>query len=133
MIKGAWFWGFLLSRVKGVLGGISSIPLILAQFRWTKPCPWTDHEVFLLSPKSCVKPWSESGDRELDLEELTRGLLFIPSCPGVTGLTGALNWSDRCKPFVWFSLGECPGVFPIVVCCCWSVQGRFRGVWLRFV
>jgi hypothetical protein len=35
--------------------------------------------VFLLSLKSCVNPWSESGDRELDLgeldlEELTRGL-----------------------------------------------------------
>jgi hypothetical protein len=29
--------------------------------------------VFLLSPKSCLDPWSESGDRELDLEELTRG------------------------------------------------------------
>jgi hypothetical protein len=24
------------------------------------------HEVFLLSPKSCANPWSESGDRELD-------------------------------------------------------------------
>jgi hypothetical protein len=29
--------------------------------------------VFLLSPKSCSDPWSESGDRELDLEELTHG------------------------------------------------------------
>jgi hypothetical protein len=29
--------------------------------------------VFLLSPKSSSNPWSESGDRELDLEELTRG------------------------------------------------------------
>jgi hypothetical protein len=31
-----------------------------------------DHEVFLLSPKSCLDPWSVSGDRELVLEELTR-------------------------------------------------------------
>jgi hypothetical protein len=30
--------------------------------------------VFLLSPMSCANLWSESGDRELDLEELTRGL-----------------------------------------------------------
>jgi hypothetical protein len=29
--------------------------------------------VFQLSPKSCSNPWSESRDRELDLEELTRG------------------------------------------------------------
>jgi hypothetical protein len=32
------------------------------------------HEVFLLSPKSCSNSWSELGDREFDLEELTRGL-----------------------------------------------------------
>jgi hypothetical protein len=30
--------------------------------------------VFLLSPNSGSNPWSESGDWELDLEELTRGL-----------------------------------------------------------
>jgi hypothetical protein len=34
------------------------------------------------------------GDWELDLEELTHGLLFIPSCPGVTGLTGASHLWD---------------------------------------
>jgi hypothetical protein len=87
--------------------------------------------VFLLSPMSCANPWSESGDRELDLEELTRGLLFIPSCLGVTCLTG--DRSDRCKAFVGFALGECFGEFSIVLCCCWSVLGRFRGVWLGFV
>jgi hypothetical protein len=38
-------------------------------------------------------------------------VLFIPSCPGYTGLTGALDWSDRCNPSwdfaqvnVWVSL-----------------------------
>jgi hypothetical protein len=25
-------------------------------------------------------------------------VLFIPSCPGYTGLTGALDRSDRCEP-----------------------------------
>jgi hypothetical protein len=30
--KGARFWGFLLSTVRGVLGGISSIHLYLASF-----------------------------------------------------------------------------------------------------
>jgi hypothetical protein len=29
--------------------------------------------VFLVSPKSCANPWSESVDRELDLGELTHG------------------------------------------------------------
>jgi hypothetical protein len=89
--------------------------------------------VFPLSPKSCANPWSESGDQELDLEELTRGLLFILSYPGVTGLTGALDPSDRCEPFVGFASGERLDVFPVVMCCCWSVLGWFHGVLLGFV
>jgi hypothetical protein len=32
MSKGAQFWGFLLFRVRGVLGGLSLIPLDLASF-----------------------------------------------------------------------------------------------------
>jgi hypothetical protein len=32
--------------------------------------------VFLLSPKSCLDPWSKSGDRELDLEEFTIDCVF---------------------------------------------------------
>jgi hypothetical protein len=31
-------------------------------------------------------------------------VLFIPSCPGYTGLTGALDWSDRCNP--WWVLAR---------------------------
>jgi hypothetical protein len=45
--------------------------------------------MFILSQKSCGNPWIELGDQELDLEELTLGLRSIPSCPGLTGLTGA--------------------------------------------
>jgi hypothetical protein len=51
--------------------------------------------VFLLSPMSCSNPWSESGDRELDLEELTCGFFssraaqVTPVWPVLlTGLTG---------------------------------------------
>jgi hypothetical protein len=73
VIKGARCWGFLGSNVRGVLGGISSIPLDLAIFWWTKSCLWSAYDVFLLSPKSCTNSWSNSGDQELDLEELTRG------------------------------------------------------------
>jgi hypothetical protein len=32
MSKGARFWGFQCSRVRGILGGISSIPLDVASF-----------------------------------------------------------------------------------------------------
>jgi hypothetical protein len=60
--------------------------------------------VFLLSPESCANLWSQSGDREFDLGELTRGFLFIPSCLGLTGLTVELDRSDWCKAFVGFCL-----------------------------
>jgi hypothetical protein len=33
-------------------------------------------------------------------------VLFISSCPSYTGLTGALDRSDRCEPFVGFASGE---------------------------
>jgi hypothetical protein len=59
------------SRVRGLLGRISSIPHDLASFGGKNL--GYGHEVFLLSPKSCSSPWSDSGDRSLDLEELTRG------------------------------------------------------------
>jgi hypothetical protein len=60
-------------------------------------------------------------------------VLFITSCPGVTGLTGARDRSDRCEPFVGFASGELldPCVFRL--CYCWSVIGRFGVVLLGFV
>jgi hypothetical protein len=57
--------------------------------------------VFLLSPKSCSSPWSDSGDRSLDLEELTRGCcssraaqvtLVLPVL--LTGMTSASHLWD---------------------------------------
>jgi hypothetical protein len=39
--------------------------------------------VFLLSPKSCTNPWRDSGDRELDLGELTHGCCSSPSGPAL--------------------------------------------------
>jgi hypothetical protein len=44
-------------------------------------------------------------------------VLFIPSCPGVTGLTGALDRSDRCKPYVGFASGDLPGPCVCWLCC----------------
>jgi hypothetical protein len=35
-------------------------------------------------------------------------VLFIPSCPGFTGLTGALDWSDRCELFMGFASVDLP-------------------------
>jgi hypothetical protein len=69
--------------------------------------------VFLLSPKSCSNPWSESGDRELDLEELTSGSVH-PELPRfhrsrvlLTGLTGVSTLWDlsRVNCLICLSLG----------------------------
>jgi hypothetical protein len=68
--KGARFWGFPSSRVRGVLGGISSIPLFWTSFGGIK----LGYGFGGVDPR----------------------VLFIPSCPGYTGLTGVIDRSDRC-------------------------------------
>jgi hypothetical protein len=102
---------------------------VLVDITWL----WTPHEVFLLSPKSCTSSWSDSRDRSLDFGGVDPRVLFIPSCPGYTGLTGALDRSDRCEPFVGFASGELLNPCVFWSCCCWSVLGCFGGVLLGFV
>jgi hypothetical protein len=60
-------------------------------------------------------------------------VLFIPSCPGYTGLTGALDRFDRCELFVGFASGELVNLCVFVLCWCRSVLGSFRGVLVGFV
>jgi hypothetical protein len=57
-------------------------------------------------------------------------VLFIPSCPGYTGLNGALDRSDRCEPLVGFYSGEL--LDSCVFGSCWSVLGLFGVVLLGF-
>jgi hypothetical protein len=52
-------------------------------------------------------------------------VLFIPSCPGYTGLTGALDRSDRCEPLVGFASGDLLDSRVFRLWCCWSVLGLF--------
>jgi hypothetical protein len=52
-------------------------------------------------------------------------VLFIPSCPGVTGLTNvSLLWD--------FASADLPDLCVFWSCCCWSVLGRFGVVLLGF-
>jgi hypothetical protein len=60
-------------------------------------------------------------------------VLFIPSCPGYTGLTGALDQSNRCEPLVGFALGELLDSCVFGSWCCWSVLGLFGVGLLGFV
>jgi hypothetical protein len=59
-------------------------------------------------------------------------VLFIPSCPGYTGLTGALDRSDRCESLVGFASGELLDSCVFGSWCCWSVLGLFGVVFVRF-
>jgi hypothetical protein len=71
--KGARFWGFSSSRVRGVLGGISSISPFWTSFGGIRLGYRLLMRCSFYPPKSCSSPWSDLGDRSLDLGELTRG------------------------------------------------------------
>jgi hypothetical protein len=60
-------------------------------------------------------------------------VLFIPSYPGYTGLTGAIDRSDQCKPLVGFASGELLDSCVFGPWCCLSVLGLFGVVLLGFV
>jgi hypothetical protein len=59
-------------------------------------------------------------------------VLFIPSFPGYTGLTGALDRSDRCESLVGFVSGELLDLCIFGSWCCWSILGLFGVVFVRF-
>jgi hypothetical protein len=52
-------------------------------------------------------------------------VLYIPSCPGYIGLTGALDQSEWCESLVGFALGELFDSCVFGSWCCWSVLGLF--------
>jgi hypothetical protein len=58
---------------------------------------------------------------------------FTPSCPGLTGLTGACDRSDRCMPLVGFASGELLDSCVFGSWCFWSVLGLFGVVLLGFL
>jgi hypothetical protein len=101
--------------------------LLIWRVLWTKLWLWTPHEVFLLSPKE------RFGRSEFGFGGVDPRVLFIPSCPGYTSLTGALDQSDRCEPLVGFASGELLDSCVFGSWCCWSVLGLFGVGLLGFV
>jgi hypothetical protein len=89
--KGARFWSFPCSWVRGAFGGISLIPLV-----WTS-CGGIS--LIPIVPKVLFKPVDRFGRSKLGFGGVDTAVLFIPSCPGYTSLTGALERSDRCSPW----------------------------------
>jgi hypothetical protein len=84
-------------------------------------------------PKVLFGSMERIGRSGVGFGEVDSRVLFISSYPIYTGLTDALDRSDRCDLFVGFALGELlvPCVFGL--CYCWSVLGLFGVVLLGFV
>jgi hypothetical protein len=129
--KGARFWGFLSSRVRGVLGGISSIPLDLASFG--------GHKLVYELPMRCsYYPQSPAQIRGA-IREIGGWIWGSWPVGSVHPDELRSHQSDRCLPPVWpgqtpvgFCSGECLGEFVVVPCCCcfefgtfWSSVGLF--------
>jgi hypothetical protein len=79
-------------------------------------------------PQVLHKSMEPFGRSEFGFGRVDPRVLFIPSCPGYTCLTGALDRSDRCEPSVGFASGELLNPCVFGSCCCWSVLGCFGGV-----
>jgi hypothetical protein len=60
-------------------------------------------------------------------------VLFIPSCPGLTGLTSVCDKSEQCMPLVGFALGELLDSCVFGSWYFWLVFGFFGVVLLGFV
>jgi hypothetical protein len=84
-------------------------------------------------PQSLVQVCGAIREIEVWIGGVDPRVLFIPSCPGYTGLTGALDRSDRCKPLMGFASGELLDSCVFGSWCCSSVLGLFGVVLLGFV
>jgi hypothetical protein len=130
--KGAQFWGFWCSRVRGVIGGISSIPLDLASFggqnlSYGVPMRCSHYPQSLVQIRGVIRKigsWIWGSWPVGDVQ---------PESSAHTGLTGA----DSC----WVLLGWTYGEFAVFPCCfcfmfgsVWSsvgLFGRFGVSWLE--
>jgi hypothetical protein len=100
--KGAQFWGFWCSRVRGVIGGISSIPLDLASFggqnlSYGVPMRCSHYPQSLVQIRGVIRKigsWIWGSWPVGDVQ---------PESSAHTGLTGGSHQSDRCRLLLSFA------------------------------
>jgi hypothetical protein len=68
------------------------IQRVLVDHNLAMECPWGVPTI----PKVLFRSVERIGRSGVGFGGVDPRVLFIPSCPGYTGLTGALDWSDRC-------------------------------------
>jgi hypothetical protein len=122
LLLGIW-WGKFVWTLRG--------PLDLASFGGQ------NHGYGLLMrcsyyPQSLVQVRERFGRSKFRFGGVDPRVLFIPSCPGYTGLTGALDRSDRCESLVGLASSEMVDSCVFGSWCCWSVLGLFGVVLLGF-
>jgi hypothetical protein len=79
-----------------------------------------------ITPKVLFKSVERFGRSRFGFGGVDPRVLFNLSCPGYTGLTSALDQSDRCNPWWVFCSGERLGEFAVVLC--WGYF-EFGSVW----
>jgi hypothetical protein len=83
-------------------------------------------------PEVLFKSVERFGRSKFGFGRVDPRVLFISSRQCYTGLTGALDQSDRCKSFVGFASGELLDSCVFGSWWCWSVLGLFGVVLLGF-
>jgi hypothetical protein len=125
--KGARFWDFLLSRVRGVLCGISSIPLDLASFGGANLGYGVPMRCSYY-PQSRVQIHGAIQEIGSWIWGYLAAGAIHPKLPSLTSLTGAHHRSDWCRGFVGTSWWV-PHCLVLLLFRVWSVLELGRSVW----
>jgi hypothetical protein len=125
--------GFISSRVRCVLGGISSIPPILACFGGLN-LGYGVPMRYSYCPQSLVQTCGAIREIGSWIWGSSPAGVIHPESSSHTSLTGASHRSDRCILVVELCLGERHGEFLAILCCrcfefgsVWSSVGLFGG------
>jgi hypothetical protein len=130
--KGLDFGVFGVLGLEEFLAGFLRFLLIqrvLVDHNLAMECPWGVPTI----PKVLFGSVEWIGKLAVRFGGVDPQVLFIASCLGYADLTGALDQSDWCEPFVEFALGELLNPCVFGSGCCWSVIGLFGVVLLGFV
>jgi hypothetical protein len=130
-VKGLDFGGFGVLGLEEFLAGFLRF-LLIWQVLVDKIMAMDSSRGVLIIPKVLFKSVELFRRSNFGFGGVDPLALFISSCPGYTGLTGALDRSNRCESLVGVASGELLDSCVFGSWCCWSVLGPFGVVFVRF-